>query len=163
MKTSLLRRLALTAALVGACGAAHAAQRSMLGHFDFDHPAFIHELPFASRALVLQVSSDDPQTWQLALNNAQNVLQYFGDDKVRVVVVAFGPGLRMLLKDSPVAARIAAQDGEGIEFDACHNTMEGMARKLGHMPELVPAAVVVPAGVVRLMQLEKAGFAYLRP
>jgi intracellular sulfur oxidation DsrE/DsrF family protein len=41
--------------------------------------------------------------------------------------------------------------------------MEGMARKLGHMPELVPAAVVVPAGVVRLMQLEKAGFAYLRP
>ena len=163
MNTTLWRRMALSAALFGAFGTAHAAQRSMLGHFDFDHPEFVHQLPFASRALVLQVSSDDPQTWQLALNNAQNVLQYFGDDKVRVVVVAFGPGLRMLLKDSPVAARIAAQDGEGIEFDACHNTMEGMARKLGHMPELVPAAVVVPAGVVRLMQLEKAGFAYLRP
>ena len=163
MNTTLWRRVALTAALLGAFGAAHAAQRSMLGHFDFDHPEFVHQLPFASRALVLQVSSDDPQTWQLALNNAQNVLQYFGEDKVRVVIVAFGPGLRMLLKDSPVAARIAAQDGEGVEFDACHNTMEGMARQLGHLPELVPAAVVVPAGVVRLMQLEKAGFAYLRP
>ena len=163
MNTTLWRRVALAAALLGAAGAAQAAQRSMLENFNFDHPRFVHQLPFARHALVMQVSSDDPQSWQLALNNAQNVLQYFGEDKVRVVIVAFGPGLRMLLKDSPVAARIAAQDGEGVEFDACHNTMEGMARKLGHLPELVPAAVVVPAGVVRLMQLEKAGFAYLRP
>ena len=163
MTHSPIRRLLLAAALLVAAGAAHAAQRSMLGDFDFDHPSFVHELPFARRALVLQVSSDDPQTWQLTLNNAQNVLKYFGDDQVRVVVVAFGPGLRMLLKDSPVAARIASQDGEGVEFDACHNTMEGMARKLGHMPALVPAAVVVPAGLVRVMQLEKAGFAYVRP
>jgi intracellular sulfur oxidation DsrE/DsrF family protein len=163
MRTSLWRRLALAAALFSTAVAAHAAQRSMLEHFDFDHPSFVHALPFAGHELVLQVSTDDPQTWQLALNNAQNVLQYFGDDKVRIVVVAFGPGLRMLLQGSPVAARIASQDGEGIEFDACHNTMEGMARKLGHMPALVPAAVVVPSGLVRVMQLEKAGFAYVRP
>ena len=48
-------------------------------------------------------------------------------------------------------------------LDACHNTMEGMAKKLGHLPELVPQAVIVPAGVVRIMQLEHAGFEYLKP
>ena len=67
------------------------------------------------------------------------------------------------LKNSPVAERLAAQNAEGIEFDACHVTMEGMAKKLGHMPVLAPRAVIVPGGVVRLMQLEKNGFAYVKP
>ena len=157
-------QMLLSATLItGGLGMAHAANPSMLNDFKFDQPAFIHKLPFVQYKLVLQVDSDDPALWNLALNNAQNVLDYLGQEKVRIVVVAFGPGLKMLLKNSPVAARLAAQNDEGIEFDACHNTMEAMAKKLGHMPELAPQAVIVPAGIVRIMQLEKAGFAYIRP
>jgi intracellular sulfur oxidation DsrE/DsrF family protein len=142
---------------------AQAANPSMLGDFQFDKPTFVHQLPFAKADVVLQVDADSPATWNLALNNAQNLLNYFGQEKVRIVIVAFGPGLKMLLENSPVAKRIAAQNAEGVEFDACHNTMEAMAKKLGHLPALVPSAVVVPAGVVRIMQLEKAGFAYIKP
>ncbi|MGC9163084.1 MAG: DsrE family protein [Thiomonas sp.] len=154
--------LALLLGLMGS-GLAQAANPSMLQNFDFDKPTFIHDLPFAEHKVVLQVSDDNIQRWQLVLNNAQNLLDYFGQQKVRVVVVAYGPGLLMLLKNSPVAQRIAAEDAEGVEFDACHNTMEGMAKKLGHLPVLVPQAVIVPAGVVRIMQLEHAGFAYIKP
>ena len=149
-------------AVAGPASAADAPAQPV-AKFDFDHPTFAHQLPFATRQVVIQVSENDPTYWNLVLNNAQNLLDFFGQENVRVVVVAFGPGLPMLLKNSPVAARIASQDGEGIEFDACHKTMEGMARKLGHLPVLVPQAVVVPAGLVRVMQLEKAGFAYVRP
>ena len=163
MQRTLVRTVgALALALCAACPAG-AAQRSMLGSFRFDHPDFVHALPQARHGLVLQVSSADALTWNIALNNARNVQQAFGPGSVRVVVVAFGPGLRMLLKDSPVAAQIQAEDSAGIEFDACHKTMEAMAHKLGHMPELLPQAVVVPAGLVRIMQLEKAGFAYAKP
>ncbi len=154
--------LALTLGL-GLLGMAQAANPSMLGDFKFDAPTYIHKLPFAQAHVVMQVDGDNPATWNLALNNAQNLLNYFGQEKIQIVIVAFGPGLKMLLKGSPVAGRIAAQNSEGVEFDACHNTMEGMAKKLGHMPILVPDAVVVPAGVVRIMQLEKAGFAYIKP
>ncbi len=153
-------------ALSMACGAmsfAQAANPSMLNDFNFDKPIFIHSVPFAQEKLVLQMSSGNPAQWHFVLNNAQNVLEHFGQDKVQIVVVAFGPGLKMLLKNSPVGKLIEAQDAEGIEFDACHNTMKAMAKELGHMPELVPQAVIVPAGVVRIMQLEKAGFAYIRP
>ena len=142
---------------------AQAANPSMLNDFKFDAPTFVHQLPFAQYKMVIQVSQDDPYVWNLALNNAQNVLNDLGQEKVQIVIVTYGPGLRMLLKDSPVADRIASQDAEGIEFDACHNTMMGMAKKLGHLPELVPQAVIVPAGVVRIMQLEHAGFAYIKP
>ncbi|MHB0920371.1 MAG: DsrE family protein [Thiomonas delicata] len=155
--------LALATFVWGGLGLAHAANPSMLNDFKFDQPTFIHKLPFAEHKLVLQVSVGEPEYWNLILNNAQNVLDAFGQEKVRIVIVAYGPGLKMLLKDSPVAARIASQNDEGVEFDACHNTMLGMAKKLGHMPELVPSAVIVPGGVVRIMQLEKAGFAYIRP
>ncbi len=143
--------------------AASAAQPATVAPFDFDKPTFTHSVPFARHNVVLQVSGDDPNKWSLALNNAQNLLNYFGQENAHIVVVAYGPGLLMLLANSAVAKRIAAQDGEGVEFDACHTTMIGMARKLGHMPVLVPQAIVVPAGVVRILQLEKAGFQYIKP
>ena len=165
--TSLLRparHVALAFALAGAgFTSAQAANPSMLHDFKFDTPTYIHKLPFAKYNVVLQVSENDPERWELVLNNAQNILNALGQQNARVVVVAYGPGLRMLLKNSPVAKRISSQNDEGIEFDACHNTMEGMAKKLGHMPAIVPQAVIVPAGVLRIMQLEHAGFNYLKP
>jgi len=119
--------------------------------------------PFATHHYVIQVSQDDSARWTLALNNAQNLLNHYGPSDVEVIVVTFGPGLHMLLKDSKVAQRVQSIAAEGVEFDACHNTMEGMAKKLGHMPVLNPAAKVVPAGVVRIGELEGKGFAYLKP
>lgn len=131
--------------------------------FDFDHPVFAHQLPFAKREVVIQVTAGRPAAWNMALNIGQNLLDFFGQDKIRIVVVAFGPGLKMLLVNSPVRTRLESENNEGIEFDACHQTMKAMARKLGHMPLLVSQATVVPAGVARIMQLEHAGFQYVRP
>lgn len=139
------------------------ANVSMLKDFHFDHPTFVHDVPFAEAHVVIQVSQDDPARWDLTLNNAQNLLNYFGPSKVQIVIVAFGPGLKMFLADSPVAERIASLNAEGVEFDACHNTMLAMAKKLGHMPDLAPQAVIVPAGIVRIMQLESHGFQYIKP
>jgi len=119
--------------------------------------------PFATHHYVIQVSQDDPALWTLAMNNAQNIENYYGPDKVNVVVVAYGPGLKMLLADSPVAGRLKDQAASGIEFDACENTMKGMAKKSGHMPTINPAAKVVPAGVVRIGELEEKGYSYIKP
>ena len=159
----LIAGLGLGSALQAHAAEPPAAAAAASGKFVFDHPTFVHELPFARREVVIQVSVNKPAYWNLVLNNAQNLLDFFGQENVRIVVVAFGPGLPMLLKNSPVAARIESQNSEGVEFDACHNTMKAMARKIGHMPVLVKQAVVVPAGVVRIMQLQHAGFAYIRP
>ena len=165
MKFCAIGRALLTAAALGlaTAGPAAAANPSMLKTFRFDHPAFVHEHSFAKHHLVMQVSEADPARWNLVLNNAQNVMDSLGAQEVQVVVVAYGPGLKMLLHDSKVAKRIAALDAEGVEFDACHNTMEAMAKATGHMPVLTPEAVIVPGGIVRIMQLEAHGFAYIRP
>ena len=154
---------ALAATLI-ASGIANAQTNpSMLKTFNFDQPTFIKPHTFAKAHVVIQVSQDDPARWTLVLNNVSNMLEYMGQDRIQIVVVAYGPGLKMLLPEGKMGKRIAALNEEGVEFDACHNTMEGMARKLGHMPVLVPQAVIVPAGIIRIVQLEGHGFTYIKP
>ena len=46
--------------------------------------------------LVIQVSENDPATWNLALNNAKNIQKDVGKDNVELEIVAFGPGINML-------------------------------------------------------------------
>ena len=134
-----------------------------LASFDFNTPTFNHSHPFAKQHVVIQVSGDSPAKWMLVLNNAKNLLDYFGAEQVQVVIVAYGPGLKMFFDQSPDAKYIASLDAEGVEFDACHNTYEAMTKAMGQAPKLVPEAVMVPAGVVRIMQLEQHGFQYIRP
>ena len=160
---SRLAGAAVAATLLAGGMASAQTNPSMMKTFKFEQPTFIKAHPFAKAHVVIQVSEDEPARWHLVLNNVANMLEYMGEDRIQIVVVGYGPGLKMLLPSSKMGKRIAALTQEGVEFDACHNTMEGMARKLGHMPVLVPQAVIVPAGVIRIVQLESHGFTYIKP
>ncbi len=118
--------------------------------------------------LVIHIDQNDPAVMNLALNNVQNVFSYYKEkgEKVVVEIVAYGPGLNMLVADaSPVKDRISAMSLEepDLTFSACGNTLAAMTKKAGHDVELVSEAVVVPAGVVRLMELNDQGYTYLKP
>jgi len=120
--------------------------------------------------LVIQVDQNDPAVMNLALNNATNVIEYYrakGED-VDVDVVTYGPGLHMLRADtSPVLDRIKSLKDSAfpskIQFSACGNTKEGMEKKEGHPITVLSEAVIVPSGVVRLMELQEKGWSYVRP
>jgi intracellular sulfur oxidation DsrE/DsrF family protein len=108
---------------------------------------------------VFQVSDADPQKWSLTLGNVANAQEALGKEASEIEIVAFGPGIDMLKKDSPVAARVAEAIRNGVRVVACQNTMR--ARKLG--PEdLLPQVGTVPSGVVEIMQRQREGYAYLR-
>jgi intracellular sulfur oxidation DsrE/DsrF family protein len=120
--------------------------------------------------IVIQVDQNDPEIMNLALNNARNLLDYYRDkhEDVAIELVAYGPGLHMLREDtSPVKDRIKqlaeVSFPSKIVFSACHNTMEGMEKREGHPIPIVAQAVVVPAGVVRIMELEEQGYSYVKP
>jgi intracellular sulfur oxidation DsrE/DsrF family protein len=122
--------------------------------------------------IAIQVDQNDPAVMNLALNNAENVMEYYrgkGED-VEIEIVAYGPGLNMLRADtSPVKARIAqiasadASFPAKIAFSACNNTLQAMEKREGHAITIVPQAKIVPAGIVRLTQLEEEGWSYIRP
>lgn len=118
--------------------------------------------------LAIQVDENDEGVMNLALNNARNVIKYYTakGEKVAIEIVAYGPGLNMYVASkSPVKDRIAAMSLESPEvtFAACENTHQGMIKKAGKDVPLLDEATSVPSGVVRLMELQADGYAYVRP
>jgi len=110
--------------------------------------------------VVFQVSDGDAKKWNLALNNAKNVQEIFGKDKVDVEIVTYGPGIGMLKLESEVAPRVDEAVNNGVNIVVCENTMK--AQKLTKA-DMLPTAGFVPGGVVELMKLQKEGWAYIRP
>jgi hypothetical protein len=110
--------------------------------------------------VVFQVSDGDAAKWNLTLNNAKNVQQELGVNKVDIEIVAYGPGIGMLKADATVSNRVDEAAQSGIKIVACENTMKGQ-----HLSKADMNAAIgyVPAGVVELIKRQGEGWAYIRP
>jgi len=116
---------------------------------------------FPMHRLVIQVSDDNPRTMKIALNNAKNVIKAVGQDNIKVEIVAYGPGLKLLEKRNVTFRdRVSSLQFYGIQFAACGNTMKHF--KLSKK-ELVDGVEVVQAGVLEIMKRQEAGWSYVRP
>lgn len=118
---------------------------------------------FAKHKVVIQVSTDDPKTQTIALNNAVNLQKLYGMDNVAVEVVAYGPGLGLLTKKNKQSKRVKSLAAQNITFSACGNTMKKVQKKTGKKPALTEGVRVVKAGVGRIIELQADGYAYIRP
>ena len=120
--------------------------------------------------VAFQVNQNDPQVMNLALNNANNVLEYYRskNEEVEIDIVTYGPGLHMLRADtSPVQDRLKRLKEVAfpskVQFSACNNTKQGMEKTEGKEISVVSDATIVPSGVVRIMELQEQGWSYIRP
>lgn len=118
--------------------------------------------------VAVHVDQNDPHVMNMALNNVANMASYYEaqGDTVMIEVVAYGPGLNMYIPGkSPVADRISTMSLEmdNLTFAACGNTLRNMSKKQGKDITLMDEAVVVPSGVVRLVELQENDYAYIRP
>jgi intracellular sulfur oxidation DsrE/DsrF family protein len=112
---------------------------------------------------VLHIDDMDPSKQTLILNNASNLLEAYPPGNVDVEIVAYGPGLRLLFADNVNKERIHALALSGVRFSACNNTLKGFTKLLGYEPKLNPDAKVVPGGIVRIGELVKQGYIYIKP
>lgn len=138
--------LAGTLALGGLAGCAHEGGARMAGD--------------GKNRVVIQVSDNDPQKWNLALNNAQNLQKHYGKDNVQVEIVAYGPGLNMLKANSKVAGRVNAALDSSVDIAACGTTMKKMKLTKN---DLIGGMRVVPGGIVEISDRQQQGWTYIRP
>ena len=118
--------------------------------------------------IAFHVDESDPKVMNMALNNVQNVSNYYAGkgEKVIIELVAYGPGLNMFVKGkSPVEDRISvmSMSVDGLTFSACGNTHRKMSEKAGKDVALIDGVGMAPSGVVRLVELQEQGYAYVRP
>ena len=158
--------LAAAAALVGLLAASGAEAQTTVKQAA--QPKVARTVPAAKHKVAIQVNQNDKAVMDLALNNAKNILDHYKakGETVAIEIVTYGPGLHMLRADtSPVKDRIAPMSLENpdLAFIACGNTQANQAKAEGKPVTLISEAKVMPSGVVRLMELQKQGYAYIRP
>ena len=118
--------------------------------------------------IAFHVDESDPKVMNMALNNVQNVSNYYADkgEKVIIELVVFRPGLKMFVKGkSPVEDRISVMSMsiDDLKFSVCGNTHRKMSEKAGKDVALIDGVSMAPSGVVRLAELQEQGYAYVRP
>ena len=138
-------------------------------------PAFLAGMHTASsqntpklHRMVIQVSREDTEGMNLALGNAVNAKKLYESrgEQFQVEIVAYGPGITMFRADkSPVKERLDEVKKEipGIVYSMCGNAKAAAEKREGH--EITPLAGVgvVPAGIVRVAELQEQGWIYIRP
>ncbi len=130
-------------------------------------PAAAANLAAGGHRISIQIDQNDPGLMNLSLNNIANMANEYGGlgQMFQIELVAFGPGLHMLrADDSPVKARLESIKSSipDVVFSACNNTKTAMEKAEGHPIAIVPQARLVPAGIVRLVELQEAGWSYIR-
>jgi uncharacterized protein len=135
--------------------------------------------PFAARTaaaqtekrahkLVIHVDQNDADVMKLAMNNTRNANELYAakGDSLQVEIVCYSQGLHMLRDDtSPVKDEIHAlrKAVPQVAFGACNNTKTAMEKREGKPVPIIPEATIVPAGIVRLVELQEQGYAYAKP
>lgn len=123
----------------------------------------IIDKPFAEHHLAIQLSDNDPKKEALTISVANNLLRYYGLDRIAIEVVTFGPGIDLLRAGSPRRAEVDSLVSQGVQFDVCMNTIETIERETGQKVDLNPHAVKVEAGVAQILALTEKGFTLVRP
>ena len=98
------------------------------------------------------------------LVNMQNHVDVVGWKNIDALeLVVHGAALRTFVArdiDPEVRGKLETLLAGGLKLDACQITM---TRQKLEVRDLIQGMVAVPSGVVRVMELQEAGYVYVRP
>ena len=123
--------------------------------------------PAVTHKVAIQVSDNDKNLMNRALNNTKNLIDFY-KAKGETSLSRSSPSTTVCTccaRKSPVKDRIAVMSLENpnIKFIACANTQANQSKAEGKPVTLLSEATVMPSGIVRLIELQKQGYAYIRP
>ena len=142
--------------VIGVCSPCFAQTSAAPAMYSDPQPSIDHP-----RKVVLTLSERDPARMNEIIGNVGNIQKFYGTDNVRITLVVYGPGIHAVLKsDSPVAARIAGLVAIGVDVLACDATLKTLKLTAS---DLIAGVKVTPNGLPAVVELQAAGWYYVRP
>lgn len=112
--------------------------------------------------VVLHVDSDKERRLRLTLNNMKNLLAAMEGRPIRAAIVVNGPGAQQVTAsmDMGLSEMVDALADEGVDFFVCNNSLTqfNIEKDVLH-----PAFKVTRAGILKLVELQRDGYAYVKP
>ena len=114
------------------------------------------------RKLVIHVNSADEMTQGMAIRNASTALSML-KSAVVVEFVAYGPGISLVTKGGANETKVIDLMDKGVKFHLCELTVKKVTKKKGKAPSIIEGVNIVSSGTVKIMDLQEAGYSYLKP
>lgn len=113
------------------------------------------------REVIMGIGRGDAESIRHLLESAGTIMNYYGPEKVRLRIVAYGEGIRLVNKnEKETAEKVRALMQEGVAFTACGETMD---RRKMHDSLLIEEVEVVSVGIVDVVERIQGGSVYLQP
>lgn len=121
---------------------------------DFAEPKPTFENP---RKVVYSLHVGDLETVSHTIGSIYNILKEYPAESLKIVVVAYGKGLRALKKDydKNTLTRIKSLMEYDVEFVACRNTMETMKWT---ERDFIDGIEYTQAGIVEVIERQVSGY-----
>ena len=109
------------------------------------------------RRIFMRLNNGDIHAANHLIGTINNILKEYPDDALKVAVVAYGPGMRVLRKDYDPATlkRLRSLLAYDIEIIGCLNTMQTMGWK---QKEFIDGVDYVQAGVAEAIERQAGGW-----
>lgn len=104
---------------------------------------------------------DEVMKWPLVLGNIKNFIHEMGDRPYQIdVVVNAEAVLCVWEKEWQIDKEVQTLSEQSVRFDFCKKALKG-----NHIPaSALPRAVqMVPSGILRVVELQMDGYAYVKP
>ncbi|AXK48997.1 hypothetical protein CRU87_02795 [Aliarcobacter trophiarum LMG 25534] len=126
----------------------------VFGENKFSEPKPSFENP---RKVVYSLYTGDMDTVNHTIGSMYNILKEYPAESLKIVVVAYGKGLRALKKDADkqTLTRISSLMEYDVEFIACKNTMETMKWEES---DFIDGVSFTQAGIVEVIERQVAGY-----
>jgi intracellular sulfur oxidation DsrE/DsrF family protein len=126
----------------------------IFGKYNFKEPKPSFDKP---RKIIMKLNSKDIHKANHMLGTIYNILKEYPDGALKVVVVAYGPGLNVLKKDydKKTLSRFSSLMEYDVEFIGCINTMQTMGWK---RKDFIDDIDYVQAGVVEIIERQADNF-----
>ena len=97
---------------------------------------------------------------KIAISNIKNYFIALKDQKFSAVLVVNGPGIQLMERDNEHAAALKELHDLGLSIRLCQNAINHFDIELAR---LIPFCNIVPAGILEIVDLQREGYAYLKP
>lgn len=110
--------------------------------------------------VVFHVDMDNTPVFELTLVNIENFLADKGD--AEVALLANGSAVKLFVRaaNKGLRDRLEKLHEEGVKIFVCNNALSGHTIS---KEDIFDFCEIVPAGVTKLVELQQAGYAYIKP
>lgn len=112
--------------------------------------------------VVMHLDWDQMDFLKMGIDNIRNLLKEVPPEQASVRFVMNGKAVVLFRKDriGEHIELVKELSGQGVRFCLCRNAL---AKNGIDKEDLVDGCEIVPAGILELIRLQEAGFAYIKP